>query len=576
MFTILGKPGAVFGWFSVPSWGLTSPRYIVFGPFPFTIPAPDGKWYNCGDEYGVLQTTVDADFFDKTKGRELWKPALHGKSTGSVILKSVDSQLDFGPVKYVCTYSGSGTAFSAPTASYRAVYVNNYEQYLTRDLEQDPPKSILRRDNTLVRGVNPDPSVEQWLNPFAVPTGYGIEFDSVRVSKNTFSKKYVYETQEYMSGQRRASWHWPDLDRITGGHEANYSVTVKQICNFGNGIVQLRLGAFEMKGIYHTGFDQSGVPGYQTQRRIHDESVTQLRFIAAGATDTLSEVPVRFRMVCEGTEKFYSRELRRTIRTRVRTRALISIEDDIGTNNLENISGLKGAGQIIGTLVEGYKAVKNLNPRAALKFIADAYLIYLYAIKSTAKDVKVIAKRGPGIRERLYNQEAALSRRRFREKDLLVGEFMYCSDLKVDFSSAYLLTRNLDLESQVFYALDTLGLLPSAGNLWDLVPLSFVVDWFVGIGSVLDALRSERDVRHFTLNARVESQKYKAKFNDEFVEFVFGKGYKPLSTLDGFLYRRTVHRSWGRTDPWLLAEGSGIGLHQIVVGGALVLQRALK
>jgi hypothetical protein len=90
-----------------------------------------------------------------------------------------------------------------------------------------------------------------------------------------------------------------------------------------------------------------------------------------------------------------------------------------------------------------------------------------------------------------------------------------------------LLTRskvvvNTDGESVVTRLLgaQALGLLPSASNIWDLIPLSFVVDWFVNIGARLADLES---ISFLTLmNVKVYVHSYRISSfltDDELSEF---------------------------------------------------------
>jgi hypothetical protein len=149
--------------------------------------------------------------------------------------------------------------------------------------------------------------------------------------------------------------------------------------------------------------------------------------------------------------------------------------------------------------------------------------------------------------------------------------------LDIQFAALYYLERNVDAESTIVDSLEQLGLFPSPGALWDLVPLSFVVDWFLNIGEVLHALRYERDTWHYTLLSRIESQKFRFTWSQEFIDQVFGPGFTPESSVDGTLYRRSVAFSWGSTDPMLLYGGSGITENsQWFAAASLVIQRALN
>lgn len=62
---------------------------------------------------------------------------------------------------------------------------------------------------------------------------------------------------------------------------------------------------------------------------------------------------------------------------------------------------------------------------------------------------------------------------------------------------------------------DAMGLLPSAANAWDLVPLSFVVDWFVDIGARLDDLEKLSLLAALGPSYLVHSLRVKTPLSDE-------------------------------------------------------------
>lgn len=261
-----------------------------------------------------------------------------------------------------------------------------------------------------------------------------------------------------------------------------------------------------------------------------------------------------------------------TDRRRVRTKALINVEDTIDMNNIENLVGLPGLVRIIGTLKEGYLAVKNLNIRAAIKFMADAYLIYSFVVKPAVGDVDKISKKGRSMLKQLERAQALKTRRRDSEL-FSASDIWSCTNTKIRLSSQYSLRYKDDLVSHIIISMERLGVLPSATNLWDLVPFSFVIDWFLNIGDVLDAFRLDRDSQTYTLLARIESQKYQFEWSDEFLALAFGHGVTPAAPVKTSIYRRRVFTDWGSTDPLLLAGGGGLGITQYLQGGALFLQR---
>jgi hypothetical protein len=255
-----------------------------------------------------------------------------------------------------------------------------------------------------------------------------------------------------------------------------------------------------------------------------------------------------------------------------RTYSLINIED-VGTNNIENIMGLKDVGSMVEFVFEGYKAFKEKNLRLAVKFLNDAYLIYKFAVQNTVRDVGSIKKLGPGALRRLYNVKHSISVRRTQGDVDISSPFFDL--IRTTLAAEFILQRKTDLESIIVDSLDSLGLLPSPGNLWDLVPLSFVVDWFWNAGNAMKALRYERDEWHYTIQHRIESQKYRFRCRHAYVDTVFGSGWFDFDRIHGKLYRRSLYKTWGSFDPLSVSGGSGLGFTQKLEGASLILQRIL-
>lgn len=144
---------------------------------------------------------------------------------------------------------------------------------------------------------------------------------------------------------------------------------------------------------------------------------------------------------------------------------LVDIEVNTLGNILELASTLKGMAEL---LYEPTKGIKDL-----LKQYKDprkAWLFYRYSYSTTKADVK----------------EYVTFIQRLRELRGLIGKPIksygrsgsYWAMIRVDLSDL--------LPSDVYGFLAMVGVEPTASNIWDLVPYSFVVDWFTGISNVLE------------------------------------------------------------------------------------------
>ena len=226
-------------------------------------------------------------------------------------------------------------------------------------------------------------------------------------------------------------------------------------------------------------------------------------------------------------------------------------------------------------LLEGYKAIKNLNPKMALKALADAYLIYKFAISPTVSDASKLNKRSSGVLARLLDPKAFRSRRRAKD-DCPFPATWYSTPGTITLSTTFRLRARTELIARLVIGLDQLGFLPSPKNVWALVPFSFVVDWFLNLADVFEAYRYERDAYHFNLLARVESHKIHFDWSDEFIELAVGSWVTTDGPIEGIIYDRYVYSDWGSFDPLSLAGGGGLSLGQITSGGVLILQKALS
>lgn len=550
----------------------------TIGPYPWELSPPDGEWHYPPD-FGVRTNSLDISYFDKVKNRSIrYKPAEHAECNGEIM-----------PVMAPSLYS----PFDYDASVYRGRFLGELFKwnYLDGDgalslVGSRRPGPHLEYGDTVFEQINADrPGVLFDLDdPWVYVNGEGDTLATVVRASNILLRRPIPDSGLYgLSNQfissvgtdicTRSAWPRPTGDPTAGftpvpnfryGNIRNFGCTVEAMRNDGDNVTVRGTWTYSGTSIGSTGgppltFSRTGV--FECPLVWHQQD-----WPLFPREDVCKQ---HFRSTCFDIS--HSPALV-SDRKRVRTYALIDLEN-VGTNNLENISGLSGAGDFIATLREGYIAFKNLNPVAALRALSGAYLGYKYAVASTGRDIQSIRKLGPGVLKRIQRPEMSIDIR--RSSDSVSLRHPYFSFYDVRLSAEYILKRNTDLESQIIIALDSLGLLPSPGNLWDLVPLSFCVDWFYNLGNVFEAMRYERDTWHYTLHRRIESQKFQFTCTQEFVEFVFGKGWIPTGQMGGKLYKRTIHHKWGVIDPFLVSEGSGYGSQQIVDSVALILQRAI-
>lgn len=127
---------------------------------------------------------------------------------------------------------------------------------------------------------------------------------------------------------------------------------------------------------------------------------------------------------------------------------------------------------------------------------------------------------------------------------------------------------------QIWNALEKFGLDPSAGQVWDLIPYSFVVDWFLPLG---DSLKYYSDYNSLVTNrnikARIEGFKVCWDLEKETILDLFdGNIYSNGKPLEYSWYDRRIYNSIGSYDPLAISNPGGLSLSQATQGIALITQ----
>lgn len=185
----------------------------------------------------------------------------------------------------------------------------------------------------------------------------------------------------------------------------------------------------------------------------------------------------------------------------------LSTQDAIDThfptlegNYLETLSDLRD----VSSLFEGVSGLRNFfrlansrgifsNGKELLELLTDAQLLYAFAVAPSVSDAKDIADRGKMIYERytkgnLFSRHTINGTFTWSIPDGAVDGFDGCilvarSKLVANFGGNSILSALLPVRAA--------GLLPTLGNVWDLVRFSFVADWFFNIGGRLSAVDTQ-------------------------------------------------------------------------------------
>lgn len=146
--------------------------------------------------------------------------------------------------------------------------------------------------------------------------------------------------------------------------------------------------------------------------------------------------------------------------------------------------------------------VPKLKQLTKLKTIANNYLTFKYGILPTIDDLQGIV--GAFMRVKPYLDKFGLSTYSAGCVDSCdIQGFSYSLEQHIKLAIA-----NEDDELQALVTrLESMGTLPTFENLWDLVPFSFVVDWFVDVGSFLERVDSSLRLLRLNINYVTSSRK---------------------------------------------------------------------
>jgi hypothetical protein len=162
------------------------------------------------------------------------------------------------------------------------------------------------------------------------------------------------------------------------------------------------------------------------------------------------------------------------------------------------------------------KMLKYLN--LSTKVLAEMHLTKEFMIDPTISDVmKIHAQMGEIVRDKQreffergksvqtshYSYEIEKSESLYQSSD---NNYRYKTGTiyEAKFTATMSYTYEYAMRSEVDALLTYWGLVPNAKALWDMIPFSFVVDYFIGIGRSLDAARKDPNV-DFRLNQYCES-----------------------------------------------------------------------
>lgn len=212
-----------------------------------------------------------------------------------------------------------------------------------------------------------------------------------------------------------------------------------------------------------------------------------------------------------------------------------------------------------------YKSYRDIMREGISRTIAQEYLKYVYGFAPLMSDLYGLAE----LAKRQSSTDLLLKARGFSNRDYYLGETR-------EFARSYSRAKRLSgIETCVAKttlwaqidpnfsgnrALNQLGLVNPASLVWELVPWSFVVDWFVPVGPVLSALTAPAGLIFVdgTLSFKAETTlifDYKtqaAGMNNSYSKTILETPCHPTLQASGF--RRTVFGNWPLPGLWVCPD----------------------
>jgi hypothetical protein len=224
----------------------------------------------------------------------------------------------------------------------------------------------------------------------------------------------------------------------------------------------------------------------------------------------------------------------------------------LNINLIEFISELRNPKRLIPKL----KNLKNL------KTHAGNYLSFKFGVMPTVSDLQHILaamhKRQP-----YYDKNGFQSVHSGHTESLTVNNIEFTLDQRIKLAIAN--------EDQLFELLDAglenMGALPNLANVWDLIPFSFAIDWFVGVGDLLERVDTHQRLTRLNIRYVTQSRNKIAKM------YVTPSSLRPFAgSLEAGVYLRWVSDQC--PTPPLSLKTTFQDFNSWLEAGALIIQRS--
>lgn len=579
---------------------------LAIPPTEWYLPPPDGLWYpTVGSPYGPRVTEIEVGNIVSHDDRSNeFNPCQHSTIRGDAIYSGKDGELapywrvraTPGSTQFTCCSDG----WKHPVPTGQRLTVMTGKPCTATDPNVYSYTGPLVRCNLMGYGeyynawtdvpaeIAP-PFIRSALSPFGTPHKCGRWYcreirgnlvtnpiDNVhwhyttwrRPNRTTFVRDYYMEYHTMASYTPAALYAWTDYGYAQDNSHRVSECVVTHIRSDG-------VGRFKIRYDLTTTLERFGWAPWAPFSENLTDRVSGLEatlcLMSPGLSAEAAIVTELANKYCSEAQPVAALLYDRDLAKRARTLAVCDVQE-LDSNWIENLSGISGTMDVILPLIDGYRAVSNGDIRAGRRALASAYLSYKYVVSPAMRDYHNLNEDGSRILTLAWQNRFSNERRRGASHlwDIAVCQ----TKAHLSFYTTLHLTLKDNPFSSVWAALEKIGLEPTASQAWDLIPLSFVADWFMNIGGTLARIDSYNSLRiNRDLRARVESFKVQWPLEADVVKDIFDgficSSGKPL---EYSWYDRRVYSTVGEIDPIASDEGNGLSSSQMVQGGAILTQ----
>lgn len=226
-------------------------------------------------------------------------------------------------------------------------------------------------------------------------------------------------------------------------------------------------------------------------------------------------------------------------------------------DNIENATQLSSLGQSLFEILNPKQLAQGIlshDPKVVAKALSNKHLAYKYGDRLTVKDAG-----------EMYNAFRKWSVRKSgtqTRRAQLVEELT--DNLRMTHRIVIRAQRYNDAASRLLLGAADLGILPDLTTVWNLIPLSFVVEWFVNVADALEATKAITLRNCFMPLSRYDSKRIEYRSETGNSTFVFDAYEGTSSPNPSFPY------------PDFDIEVKAPGERELVTGECLLVQRFVK